>query len=178
MGGGAPLTPLPVQVEALIGSRWRSVANVTARATGRFTATIAPKRTRALRVRYRGSPQLRPGTSPRFTVKVKPVVTLTRLPARGRAGAATTFRGRVTPREALRVAGAPAAQARALPDGRRAAAAGEARRHLLRPLRARRRRRTYRFYVVAKLDRATVRGASKAYRLGVARSRGGGAVAP
>jgi len=37
---------------------------------------------------------------------------------------------------------------------------------------------TYRFYVVAKLDRATVRGASRAYRVGVRRSRGGGAVAP
>ncbi len=36
----------------------------------------------------------------------------------------------------------------------------------------------YRFYVVAKPDRLTVRGATKALRLVAARSRGGGAVAP
>ena len=36
----------------------------------------------------------------------------------------------------------------------------------------------YRVYVVARPDRATVRGASRIYRLGVARSRGGGAAAP
>jgi hypothetical protein len=177
VGGAAPLTPLPVQVEALIGSRWRKVASMFADAQGRFAAAIAPKRTRALRVRYRGSAQLRPATSPRFTVKVKPVVTLTRLPGRGRAGAATTFRGRVTPAKRY--------VWQVLQQRRR----GRFRTVGARRLRVKRngtfsgrfvpsKSTTYRFYVVAKLDRATVRGASKAYRLSVARSRGGGAIAP
>ena len=177
VGGTSPLTPLPVQVEARIGSSWRRVANVTTDAGGRFTAVIAPKRTRALRVRYLGSPGLRPSTSPRFTVKVKPIVTLDRLPSRARAGAATTFRGRVTPAKRY--------VWQVLQQRRR----GRFRTVGARRLRVRRdgtfrgrfvpsSRATYRFYVVAKLDRATVRGASKAYRLAVARSRGGGAVAP
>jgi hypothetical protein len=153
------------------------VADATAGPQGYFQALIAPKRTRALRVRYLGSSTLRPGTSPRFTVKVKPVVKLVRLPRRGRAGAATVFRGKVTP--AKRYVWQVLQQRR---RGRyrtvgarriRVKADGTFRGRFVPSSKA-----VYRFYVVAKLDRATVRGASKAYRLSVARSRGGGAIAP
>ena len=177
VGGAAPLTPLPVEVQAFVGTRWKRVAATTADVNGAFAATIAPKRTRLLRARFVGSPQLRPGTSPRFTVKVKPVVTLSGIPVRSRAGAGTAFRGRVSPvkryvwqvlqvrrRGRFRTVGAK--RLRVKRDGTfrgRFVPAGSA---------------TYRFYVVAKPDRLTVRGASRAYRLGVARSRGGGAVAP
>jgi hypothetical protein len=177
VGGGAPLTPLPVEIQALVGTRWKRAAAATANPNGDFTATIAPKRTRALRARFAGTPQLRTGTSPRFTVKVQPVVTLSRLPARGRAGAATSFRGRVTPvkryvwqvlqqrkRGRFRTVGAKRLRVK-----RNGTFTGR-----FVPSRS----ATYRFYVVAKLDRITVRGASRAYRLGVQRSRGGGAVAP
>ena len=177
VGGGAPLTPLPVEVEAFVSSRWKRVAATTADVSGAFAATIAPKRTRLLRARFAGSPQLRPGTSPRFTVKVRPVVTLSGVPTRSRAGTGTAFRGRVTPvkryvwqvlqvrkRGRFRTVGAKRLRVKRNGTFRgRFVPASSA---------------TYRFYVVAKPDRTTVRGASRAYRLGVARSRGGGAVAP
>ena len=166
-----------MEIQALVGKRWRRAAATTSDVNGAFSSTIAPKRTRALRARFPGSPQLRPGTSPRFTVKVKPVVTLSRLRTRRRAGAATTFRGRVTPakryvwqvlqvrkRGRFRTVGAK--RLRVKRDG--------SFRGLFVPAQS----ATYRVYVVAKPDRITVRGASRIYSLGVRRSRGGGAVAP
>ena len=177
VGGGAPLTPLPVEVQALVGSRWKRIAAATADASGAFATTIAPKRTRRLRVRFAGSPVLRPGTSRRFTVKVKPVVTLSGVPVRSRAGAGTAFRGRVTPVKRyvwqvlqVRVRGRfRTAGTRRLRVKRNGTFRGR-----FVPASA----ATYRFYVVAKQDIRTVRGASRAYRLGVARSRGGGTISP
>ncbi len=177
VGGAAPLAALPVQVEALVGRRWRKVATPTTDPQGYFATTIAPKRTRALRVRHLGSAQARPGTSPRFTVKVKPLITLSGLPARGRAGAATAFRGRVTPRkryvwqvlQQLKRGRYRTVGAKLLRVRRNGTFRGR-----FVPARA----TSYRFYVVAKPDRATVRGASKPYRIAIGRSRGGGAAAP
>ena len=177
VGGGAPLTPLPVQIEALVGTRWRPVAPATANENGDFASSVAVKRTRALRARFAGSPELRPGTSPRFFLRVKPVITLSRLPVRSRAGAATRFRGRVAPRKRY------VWQVLQVRRGGRYRTVGAERLRVRRggtftgrfvPARA----ATFRFYVVAKPDRFTVRGASRAYRLGVSRTRGGGAVAP
>ena len=177
VGGGAPLTPLPVEVQAFVGSRWKRLASATADATGAFSATIAVKRTRLLRARFTGSPQLRPGTSPRFSVKIKPVVTLTGVPTRSRAGSGTGFRGRVTPVK------------RYVWQVLQVRKRGRFRKAGIKRLRVKKngsfrgrfvpaRSATYRFYVVAKPDRLTVRGASRTFRLGVARSRGGGAAAP
>ena len=177
VGGGAPLTPLPVQIEALVGARWRPLGAATADENGDFATSVAVKRTRALRARFSGSPELRPGNSPRFYVRVKPVVTLSRLPVRSRAGAATKFRGRVAPRKRYvwqvlqvrrdgRYRTVGAKRLRVKRDG---TFAGR-----FVPARA----ASFRFYVVSKPDRFTVRGASRAYRLGVSRTRGGGAVAP
>ena len=175
--GGPPPAPLPVELQALVGSAWRPVATAITDATGTFTSSVTPKRSRALRVRFGGFGELRRSTSPRFTISVKPTLALSGVPASASAGRRVRFSGRVQPRKRyvyqvlqqrrrgryrtvgtrrLRVRGDGTFRGRFVP----ASAA------------------TYRLYVVAKRDRATVRAASPRYRLAVRRRASGGAFAP
>jgi hypothetical protein len=175
--GGAPLTQQPVLVQALIGRRWRSVANAITDADGEFSAIIKPMRNRRLRVRYAGSGEVRPGTSRSFLVYVRPLLSVSRTTARAASGARIVLRGRVRPRKArvyqvlqrkrrggYRTVGTRALKTR--PDGRF--------RGSFVPARA----GSYRFYIVARRDRSTARAATRKFPVRVGRSRGGGTGAP
>ena len=174
---GPPLARQPVQVEALIGIRWRAVASASTDAGGQLAATIKPMRNRTLRVRYAGLGQLRPSTSPTFRVSVRPVLSISRTAARAASGVRVVVRGRVRPRKArvyqvlqhrrgrrFRTVGTRAVKTHR--DGRFQGFFVPARGG------------TYRFYVVARGDRATARAATAKFLVRVGRSRAGGAGAP
>ncbi|HYJ00301.1 MAG TPA: N-acetylmuramoyl-L-alanine amidase [Thermoleophilaceae bacterium] len=97
---GLAAAGLPVQVQARVDGTWRtSSAPVTAN-DGSFTASVKPKLTRQLRVRFAGAGDLRSSVAPTTTVAVRPVVSITRAPRRGAAGLRTDLSGRVQPRKA------------------------------------------------------------------------------
>jgi hypothetical protein len=166
-----------VDVQALIGRRWRTVARASTSEGGEFSATVKPMRNRSLRARYAGGGGLRPATSPRFSVGVRPILSISRTARHASRSTRVVVRGRVRPRKArvyqvlqqkrgrrFRTVGTKAVRTRR--DGRF--------RGTFVPARS----GTYRFYVVARGDRSTARSATRKFTLRVGRSRGGGAKAP
>jgi len=172
-----PLAAAPVEVQALVGRRWRPLVRSTTAPDGAFSATVSLRRTRTLRVRFPGLGTLRPSNSPTLVVAVRPKVRIDRRPARASVGRKVTLRGSVSPRKRL------------VHQVLQLRSAGRFRTVAVKPLRVTRRGRfrgsfvpagsaTYRYYVVAKADRVTARGASRRYVLRVGRPGGGGAAAP
>jgi hypothetical protein len=175
--GGPPPTPLSVEVQALVGSRWRRVSAATTDATGAFTSAVSPRRSRLLRLRFAGLGELRASTSPRFPIAVRPLVAVVGAPSTGAAGRRVRLRGSVAPRKRYVY--------QVLQQRRR----GRYRTVGTRRLRVRgdgsyrggfapARAGVYRFYIVAKADRATARAASAKYRVVVRRRSSGGASGP
>ena len=97
---GADAAGQPVQVQTRVDGSWRTSSAPLTAADGSFAATVKPKLTRQLRVRFAGAGELRSSVTPTTTVAVRPVVTLTRPPRRGAAGVRVDLRGRVQPRKA------------------------------------------------------------------------------
>ena len=97
---GAPAAGQPVQVQTRIDGTWRTSSAPLTAADGSFAATVKPKATRQLRVRFAGAGELRSSVTPTTTVAVRPVVSLTRPRRRGAAGVRFDLRGRVQPRKA------------------------------------------------------------------------------
>ena len=169
---GPPLAHQPVEVQALIGRRWRTVARASTRPAGDFDATIKPMRNRSLRARYAGAGALRPATSPRFGVGVRPIVSVTRTARRASRSTRVVVRGRVRPRKAR------VYQVLQVKRGRGFRTVGTRTLKVARSGRFRgtfvpARSGTYRFYVVARADRTTARSASSKFLMRVGRSRGG-----
>ena len=177
IAGGPPIAKEAVEVQALIGKRWRVVAGSVTGAAGDFAAIIKPMRNRSLRARFAGVGDLRPATSPVFNVGVRPIVSVARTAQRASTSSRVVVRGRVRPRKGrvyqvlqLRVRGrfrtVGTRRLKVMRDGR------------FRGWFAPARKGVYRFYVVARADRSTTRGASAKYAVRVTSSRGGGASAP
>ena len=177
VAGGPPLARQAVDVQAYIGRRWRTVARTLTGESGDFAATIKPIRNRSLRARYAGFGQLRPATSPRFNVGVRPIFSLSRTARRASRGTRVVVRGRVRPRKAR------VYQVLQLRRGRRYRTIGTS---VLKVPRHGRFRGTfvparsgaYRFYLVARADHATARSSSTKVTLRVGRSPAGGVRAP
>ncbi len=177
VSGGAPLARQPVQVQALIGRRWRAVAEASTGNAGEIGAIIKPMRNRSLRLRYGGLGELRAATSPTFSVGVRPLLALSPTVRAVARGTRVVVRGRVRPRKArviqvlqrkrgARFSTVATYAVRTRRDGRF--------RGTFVPARS----GTYRFFIVARGDRSTARAATRKLSLRVGRSRGGGAAAP
>ena len=176
---GIPLASQPVEVQALVGTRWRTSSTQTTDSRGGFSALVKPRRNRSLRASFPGSGELLPTASAPFAVNVRPIVTLTRAPVSGATGRRAVLRGKVSPRkrfvwqvlkvrrgsrwpivgvERLRVARSGAFRGSFVPAGSR----------------------RYRYYVTSRADSVTARAASEVVELRVShpRRRGGGVGAP
>ncbi len=179
---GKPLAGQPVEVQALVGTVWRTSSTQTTDSQGGFSALVKPRRNRSLRASFPGSGGRLPTASAPLAVKVRPIVTLTRAPTTGATGRRAVLRGRVRPRKEsvwqvlqvrrghrwrvvsvkrLRVAHDRTFRGSFVPAGSR----------------------LYRYYVTSRADSVTARGASEAYRFRVGGPRGdgdgdGGVVAP
>ncbi len=176
MAGAPPGSALPVSIEALVGSRWRPIGGATTDAAGAFATSVAIRRSRLLRVRFAGLGGLRASTSQRFPLRVRPVVSVSEPRSRVAVGRYVRFSGTVSPRKRL------VSQVLQQRRGGRWRTVGTRRLRVSRDGSFRGRFAplslgAYRFYVVAKRDRATARGASRRITLTAAR-RGGGAAAP
>ncbi|MGI8749067.1 MAG: peptidoglycan recognition protein family protein, partial [Thermoleophilaceae bacterium] len=97
-GGASPNASLPVQIQAFVGTRWKTVTTTTTNSAGAFASTVKPLRTRNLRARFPGQSSLRAATSKVVPVGVRPIVSVTRPPKRTRSGVRTWVRGKVRPR--------------------------------------------------------------------------------
>ena len=156
---GAPAAGSQVLVQARVGGAWRTSSTPSTGADGSFAATVEPKLTRQLRVRFAGAGELRSSVTPTMTVAVRPVVSLHRAPRRGAAGVRVALRGRVQPRKArvyqvlqlLRSGRYRKAGAKALATRRGGYFSGS-----FVPARP----GVFRFYVAAKADALNARGAS------------------
>jgi hypothetical protein len=95
---GAPVVGQPVAVQALIGGTWRTSSEPVTGADGTFAATVKPRLTRELRVRFAGSGELRSAVAPAIEVRVRPVVKLRAVPDAVEPGERVRLRGRVRPR--------------------------------------------------------------------------------
>jgi len=97
---GAAVGGQPVTVQAKVDGVWRTSSTPTTSGDGSFLATVKPKVTRPLRVRFAGAGELRASVTPVLTLAVRPVVKLRRPPRRGAARARVKFTGSVKPRKA------------------------------------------------------------------------------
>ena len=160
---GEPLAGRLVDVQRRSGGRWVSTAAATTGADGSFAATLRPRLSNTVRARFPGDGVLRASNSVQRLLGVRPLVEIVRPPLRGRAGRALEISGRVGPRK--RTLFLVVSHRR---DGRWG-------RPGIRAIRARRgefetfflpgRAGRWRFYVVAKADELTLRGASERHEL-------------
>ncbi len=95
---GEPVAGQPVAVQALIDGRWRTSSEPVTGADGTFEATVKPRVTRELRVRFAGSGELGSAVAPAIEVRVRPVVKLRAMPDAVEPGERVRLRGRVVPR--------------------------------------------------------------------------------
>ena len=174
---GIPLASQPVEVQALVGTRWRTSSTQTTDSQGGFSALVKPRRNRSLRASFPGSGELAPTASAPVAVRVRPIVSLTRAPATGSTGKPTVLRGKVSPRKRS------VSQVLQVRRGSRWPVVGVKRLSVARngtfrgsfvPAGSRR----YRYYVTSRADSVTARAASEVYGLRVSRPRRrGGAIA-
>jgi N-acetylmuramoyl-L-alanine amidase len=156
---GSPLAGEPVEIQVASDGSWRTARRATTGADGAFSTELKPRLRMYVRVRYAGRSGLRSSTSPRLLLRVQPLVTLDRPARRGAVGTEVPLTGSVAPRKRTMV----------LVVQRRVG--GRYRKAGARTVRARRgrfatsfvpaRSGVYRYYVVAKADLDTDRGASE-----------------
>jgi hypothetical protein len=174
VASSSPLQALPVQVQAFVGSRWKTVAETTTTLAGAYSAPVKPARSRNVRARFPGQGDLRASSSIAAKLGVRPIVTITRRPKRAVAGKRSALRGKVRPRKRFvyqvlqqrrgkrwKVVGVRKLKVAKNGSFRGSFVAADS--------------GAFRFYVASRRDSATARGASRAYRLAVRGSRGGGA---
>jgi hypothetical protein len=177
--GGGAIGGQPVTIQAKVDGRWRTSSTPTTAGDGSFAATVKPKVTRPLRVRFAGAGELRSSVTPVLTLAVRPIVKLRRPPRRGAARARVELGGTVKPRKAR------VYQVLQLERRGRFRTVGS------KPLRTTRKGRfsgyfvpsragAYRFYVATKADASHARGATEMVTVRVgraARANRGGAQA-
>jgi N-acetylmuramoyl-L-alanine amidase len=88
-----------VSAQVRRGGRWRILAALTTDPAGALSLVMHPRVNRTMRLRFSGSGDLLPASSPALRLLVRPLVTLTRAPTRGARGKRVRFRGVVAPRK-------------------------------------------------------------------------------
>ena len=160
---GEPLSGAPVTVQRRGGGRWVEAATATTGPDGSFAATFHPGLNTTVRARYPGDGVLRASNSVQRIVGVRPLLKVERPARRGRVGRAVEVAGTVAPRKrTLYLLVQYRRNGRWGRPGVRAVRARQGRfETFFLPGRSGR----WRFYVVAKADAATLRGASDRYEL-------------
>lgn len=100
-GGAPPPVSVPVQVQAFVGRRWKTVSTVSTDTAGAFAAQVSVKQTRNLRAHFPGQGELREANSKVVALAVKPRLTITRRPKRARTRGRAAVLGTVSPRRTI-----------------------------------------------------------------------------
>jgi hypothetical protein len=96
---GDPVVGQSVNVQVRVDGRWRTSSTPLTAPDGSFAAKLEPRRTRPVRVRFAGAADLRSSVTPTMTLAVRPLVSLRRPPRHGTAGSKVRLRGKVAPRK-------------------------------------------------------------------------------
>ena len=175
-GAGGPLPNEVVHVQVFRSRGWVTSRRVRTGPTGTFEAALKPKAKSRIRARFQGRSGLRASSSRSSTLRVRALVTLTRAPLTGVAGVRVRVRGKVSPAKRLvwmivrrQRGGVWQLRGEKILRVRRGRFAGS-----FRPARA----GSYRVYVVARADKVTDRGRSRAHGVTVTRAAGGSPALP
>ena len=96
---GNPLAGQAVELQVNSDNVWRSARRVTTGSDGGYLTDLKPAKRMYVRVRYRGSAEIRGGASARLLLNVRPVLTFDRPPKRGVRGRRVVVLGTVAPRK-------------------------------------------------------------------------------
>ena len=96
---GAPLGGQTVRAQVRHGGRWRTLRTLTTGSDGSVSLVMHSRINRTMRLRFSGSGDLLPASSPTLRLLVKPLVKLSHPPTRGVKGKRVRFRGTVAPRK-------------------------------------------------------------------------------
>jgi hypothetical protein len=97
---GAAVSGQQLTVQVKVDGSWRTSSTPTTASDGSYSATVKPRLTRPLRVRFAGAGELRSSVTAPLTLKVRPLIRLRRPARRGAARVRYELRGRVRPRKA------------------------------------------------------------------------------
>jgi hypothetical protein len=162
---GNPLAGQPVAVQVNSDEAWRTVRRLVTAADGAYLSDIRPAKRMYVRVRFTGNADVRPASSPRLLLRLRPRVTLTTAPRSASRGKRVSVKGRVAPRKrVVNVIFQQRIGSRWRTVGRRAARTRRGRfaSSFVPAFRAR-----YRYYAVVRSDLDTDRGATKPVALRV-----------
>ncbi len=95
----APLAGQPVEVQAFVGGRWKTLSTVVTDPEGVFASSVAFRRNRSVRVLFRGSADRLATTSAPFVIAVRPLVNLEPPASTAGVGRRAVVRGTVSPRK-------------------------------------------------------------------------------
>ena len=96
---GSPLTGQPVEVQVNSDDVWRTARRLATGADGTFLTDLKPAKRMYVRVRYPGNADLRPSSSRRMLLRLRPVVSFVKPRKRWRAGRRIVLKGKVAPRK-------------------------------------------------------------------------------
>jgi N-acetylmuramoyl-L-alanine amidase len=166
-GAGSALGGVPVLLQRRVPGRWVNVGEAITDGEGVYSSGLTPHANRTIRARYPGDGVLKPSNSVQRLVGVRPVVTLRRPPKRARLGRKVDIRGTVVPRKrTLQLVVQYRVRGRWGSPGVRRVRAKKGRfETFFYPGRS----GSWRYYVVAKADDSTLRGASEKRLLSVRR---------
>ncbi len=97
--GGAPLAGETVEIQVNHDGRWRTTRRLATAADGTFATELKPRLRMYVRTRFRGRSGLRRSGSSRLLLHLRPVISVTSAPTRGRVGDRVPIRGQVAPRK-------------------------------------------------------------------------------
>jgi hypothetical protein len=167
---GVPVPGATIQVQVRRSGRWKTTRLARTASDGTFTASLRPRASVAVRARFPGGGGLRASSSPAAQLRLRPLITVSRAPGRGARGIRVRVRGSVAP--AKRLIHLVLQLRRGGVYRRVGVSAWRVRRGRYRASFVPAGAGVYRFYLVAKGDRATDRGASPAQLVTVSRFAG------
>jgi len=98
---GSPLAGQPLALQVNSDNAWRTSRHLTTGADGSFASDLKPRKRMYVRVRFRGSTDLRAMSSARLLLRLAPVLSFTRAPASAVRGRRVRVSGVVAPRKRI-----------------------------------------------------------------------------
>ena len=166
-GDGTPVAGEAVDLQVSPDGRWHTTRRLTTGPDGSFVSELRPRLRMYVRTRFRGHGGFRGSGSTRLLLRLRPLITIDRVPSRAKALSAVPITGRVAPRKrVLRLV----VQQQVGGGWRKVAARTVlARRGLFSTSFVPSSAGRFRFYVAAKADDDTDRGSSLPSELSVSR---------
>jgi hypothetical protein len=96
---GSALAGQPVEVQVNSDNVWRTARRLVTGADGAYASDLRPSKRMYVRVRFPGTTEVRPASSPRLLLRLRPQVRFTMAPKTGAPGRRVAVKGTVAPRK-------------------------------------------------------------------------------